>query len=347
MPPLPPADRRVDTPEEAAAIARRRAAVLWYASEAPVGVSVTTDPRALVGTRLGSSASSAAVWYAASLFEAELLSLALARAWLPTVHREARARLGVWWLRVDPENPGGGWRIVEADACSGIGRVVGPFLDRSSALRWSQMLEDVFELCRYPAELRRSPDGTPCVYKEMGRCPAACDGSEPMPAYLDRLGRACELTVEGVVAARRDLERSMRSAAGDGRFEQAAAMRDRLAQLPEADEGWVSLVAPGEAFRAVLVTRSERRGWARVLAAGLGWCRSVCDTRAGTLDDAGAEAILDRAGSMVGDGASDDAVTGLVARTWARPGRAGPRVLRIGETTAGSLCEAVRSCAPA
>src|SRR5947207_15818153 len=60
---------------------------------------------------------------------------------------------------------------------------VGPVEDKHAAARLIELVEDLFDLCRYYNILLESPRGKACAYKEMGKCPAPCDGSIGIEHY--------------------------------------------------------------------------------------------------------------------------------------------------------------------
>lgn len=147
-------------------------------------------------------------------------------------------------------------------------RVVGPILSAKGAAALGETLDEVFELCRYPKELAKAPGGTACAYKQMGRCPAACDGSEPMSAYHERFGRALEAAEMGVQAWGGSVRARIVGASAELDFERAQRLKrdlDRIDRLPID-----ALVHAGSLhdFACVCVTPAWRRGWAMVWVLG-------------------------------------------------------------------------------
>src|SRR6185295_16204268 len=75
------------------------------------------------------------------------------------------------------------------------GVFIGPIADKDTAGRLIERTIDAFDLCRYHHLLVQAPRATACAYKEMGRCPAPCDGSETMAGFRARtLAAAAHLT---------------------------------------------------------------------------------------------------------------------------------------------------------
>ncbi|MEM8758496.1 MAG: hypothetical protein AAGF47_12040, partial [Planctomycetota bacterium] len=252
-----------------------------------VHLVATADARGVIADKLLGDApigDEAQVWSAGSSFEADLLSLDLSLVHAPEQHAQAVGRLCIWWLVADRGSPGSGWRVT--DLLDGVpgGTVVGPFLDRASAGRWSAMLDDRFELCRYPNELKKAPRGTPCAYRDMGLCPGACAGSEPMASYLERLDCALALRAGGLVELRGTLSADMQAAAAEDRFETAATLRDAAEALPEPDAP--ASLAVGDLAEFSFLAAAPGRGRARVvvLAIGLGGWRRLTELDARSFD---------------------------------------------------------------
>lgn len=303
------------------------------------------DIRSLAADRLAGGLAGACdelcVWLAGSSFEADLRFLTVAAVCANEVYRAASARLSVWWLAVDPERPGDGWSLTDLSGGIPRGRLIGPFLDRSAARRWAAMLDSEFELCRELAQLRRAPRGTACVYKQMGRCPAACDASEPLGAYLSRLEKAVALTV-GVLATRRsELEAGIAEAAGTADFERAGALRDRLAVLPSEEDRAASLVGPIGSFSWIAAAPGIGRGRVRLAACGAWGWRPIAEVDAGDVTEAELAALLGDAPDVAGT--IDPPAAGVVARELARPRRGGPALLRRQGIAPSELLSAVHA----
>lgn len=282
------------------AVPARRGVVVFRAEDASaVTVAVTGDARALVRRKLAPTDAGAPrgpeadlrpivrrvdVVSAGSMFEAELLFLEIARAEMPRLYRAAADRWQAWCVRLDPEAPAPTWRktaLREMDQGErDPGTLIGPMRDKDAAGRFGAGLDDAFELCRYPRELAKAPRGTPCAYKEMGRCPAACDGSEPMEAYRARARLAVDLDAPGRARAAEEAEAEMRAAADRHDFERAAsckAQADRLRALDGPAWTWADRL---DRLGVVALIPSEREGWARLLAVSCAGWRAIADVEA-------------------------------------------------------------------
>ena len=275
------------------------------------------------------------VYLAGSALEADLVFLDIARASLPHVYRAATDRWRAWCVRLDPAAPTPTWkklRLGELDANERTPRtLVGPFRDKDAAGRYGEARDDLFELCRYPRELAQAPGGTPCVYKEMGRCPAACDGSEPMHAYRTRAERAIDLSPEAREAGAAEANKAMQAAAAAHQFEVAAQQKNRAARFTALTKPAFAHADCLDRARWLAVLPSERRGWVRLIAVALGRWRPIADVdpagEAATAAIAEADRWLERQpDAPIADEASD-AMGLLASYLYGRP-----------KISAGALC---------
>ena len=176
---------------------------------------------------------------------------------------------------------------------------LGPFSSRKVAERCLAALHETFPVRQCSDRLPLHPSRSPCVLAEMGRCLSPCDGSVDQATYADLVGRLREaITCDPaeVVAA---LGRRMSGLAGDERYEEAGAHRDRLsaflrgaarAQRLGALAGCPELVAAGRDDQgrwAVHVVRHGRLAAAGLIPPGGDAHRFVADLRAGAETVAG------------------------------------------------------------
>ncbi len=123
-------------------------------------------------------------------------------------------------------------RSPEPCATSGRGAppitALGPFPTRTAAERFIEILQDLFDLCRYHHILEQAPHGQPCAYFEMGKCPAPCSGAITLERYREMVAEAA---LFGAGGWRREVPRwqeAMRAMAGRQEFEQAGRLKQRL-----------------------------------------------------------------------------------------------------------------------
>ena len=246
------------------------AGVVAFESESggTVLLGVTADARAFAARRLagdgergkggavdlGGVVATVCVTPVGSAFEAELAYLSLARQRMPRVYRQLMARSGVSVVALDasatiPEPVA--LKLEEAgsrDAASLLGPV-----ETKSAGRLIDAVVDAFDLCRYPHILRQAPRGVACPYKEMGRCPAPCDGSESLEAFRARVAAAVSAVEMSAAEREAGVRTAMKEAAASARFEEAAALKRRLERLETLDKVGACVGTFAE-FRHVVVT---------------------------------------------------------------------------------------------
>lgn len=212
---------------------------------------------------------------ATSPFETDWRFLEIARHLWPRTWTKLPAHKPAWFVAVDPDEPIP--QFARTQEVGGTAQAFGPFPDRSSAERFVESLADAFDLCRYYHILRQAPHGTACAYKQMGRCPAPCDGSIPMEAYRGMIRAAARFAGGERQEHAAALARQMREAAGRMEFERAAVLKSRLERMEDFAGPKYAEVRPLEAFRYVIVQPGARSSQARAF---------VCDR--GAIADAGA-----------------------------------------------------------
>lgn len=224
-------------------------------------IAMTADARELARRKLGESAGQTgeragagrvdcrddtervAVIRVGSMLEADAVYLRQARERLPRVHRVVSERWRAWFAHVDPEAEHPQWSktnllgLVRGRSASvGVSArgsdgteyacLIGPLPDKDAAGRFLEAVTDAFDLCRFHHLLVQSPRASACAYKEMGRCPAPCDGTESMEAYRERTREAVEALGSGSIeqgVAR--IEEQMRVAAVAQEYERGAALK--------------------------------------------------------------------------------------------------------------------------
>ncbi len=171
-----------------------------------------------------------------------------ARTLFPQTYRELIPFRPAWWIALDSGNPFPEFRRAQSLADSSL-RYLGPIRDKTSAGKLIDSLEDLFDLCRYHNILLQTPNGKPCAYKEMGKCPAPCDGSVPMTWYHEQLNHALAfLSGDSRIAWRAAQQTAMKTAAAQLQFEQAAKIKSRLARADLIDNEAFSHLQPLENF---------------------------------------------------------------------------------------------------
>jgi hypothetical protein len=159
-------------------------------------------------------------------FEANWVYLENVRRLYPDRYGKLIRRFGCHWVRMDPHDDHPRF-IVSKHATEPYPTCYGPFNDSRTPRRLIESLEILFDLCREHDILKKMPHGAACAYKEMGRCPAPCDGSISMEAYRGQLHQAVTF-IAAPEAAMEAAETKMKSAADALDFERAAATKKWL-----------------------------------------------------------------------------------------------------------------------
>ena len=196
-----------------------------------------------------------------SAFEARWWYYRLAREMYPKRYLRMISFGPAWYLQVDWQA-----RVPELQVTKRIwraeGEYVGPWLTHDTCHAALAGLRDLFDLCRYPEQVNRAPEGRRCAYADMGRCDAPCDGAVPLAHYIERCRAAWEFA-RGAVRPWIDQARErMTQAARDQRFEAAALIKKQVAWAWRWHDNWSPTVRPAEALNDLLVIPvTRRRAW--------------------------------------------------------------------------------------
>ena len=187
--------------------------------------------------------------------ESDLAYLDVARAVFPNTYRQMVTMRPTWWLEVDSVAGFPRWTRTEnpvAAAASPTAVVLGPLQDKSHASKLIELLEDAFDLCRYHHVLVQSPQGLACPYKDMGKCPAPCDGSVSMQQYRQLVAWSLRTLIDPANEIEEQTER-MRTAAVELRFELAAKIKQFIDMLKSLRNGDNCNVRPFNRFAFVTI----------------------------------------------------------------------------------------------
>jgi len=196
-----------------------------------------------------------------SAFEADWIYYEAARQVFPQTYAGMVGFRPAWFVHVNPEHnfP----RYVKTIELAKPGLLIGPLEDKHAAAGFIELAEDAFDLCRYYNVLVEAPGARACAYKEMGKCPAPCDGSISMEQYRGMVEWSARSVVDPAPLVR-DHTRRMQQAAAELRFETAGkikALVDRLSQLGKGPYRHVALLKD---FRFLSLQHGPREGAARV-----------------------------------------------------------------------------------
>jgi DNA polymerase-3 subunit epsilon len=201
-----------------------------------------------------------------SSFEADWAWLQLARQHLPQSYRSLLGRWLAWFVHIDPEAAFPQFVKAPIPGTEPVrgGVWLGPVPDKHAAARYIETLQSVFDLCRYHHILVQAPRGDACAYKEMGRCPAPCDGSVTMGAYHDQVRAAIDFATTPHARWRAATETAMAEASSRLDFESARHHRRRLDDARAAARSEFAYVSRIDSFRFVAIARSELPDHARL-----------------------------------------------------------------------------------
>ena len=177
----------------------------------------------------------------------------------PKYNRRSRSPNKIFWIVLTTEAfP----RLsIVATAPADRPGALGPFTSRATATTAVEAVQEVVKIRRCSQRLSRSPTGSPCALAELGRCGAPCAGREGIDTYaahIDRIAALIDGTSDEVLhGLRSQLDRL----ATQGRFDQAAILRDRLSVLAGAVDRRQRLGAFAAIEEMVTAKPSARGGW--------------------------------------------------------------------------------------
>ncbi len=229
-----------------------------------------------------------------SCFEAEWAYLQLARSRTPSTYASLLDRWRGWFVHVDPEVEYPRWTKTSRPFASppgAAGRYFGPMPDKLSAGRYIEMIEDAFDLCRFHHILIEAPDAHACVYKEMGRCPAPCDGTITMDEYREAVRSSADFAAIPYSEWCMAIESEIKIASKRQDFEAAARSQLRRERTKLASRAAYAFVKSIEQFRFLGIFTSDRKSHARVFLILGGWIEPLADIPREANSDAIAELL--------------------------------------------------------
>lgn len=169
-----------------------------------------------------------------SAFEADWLYFEAARQLFPESYQGMVGFRPAWFIHVNPDSQFP--RYIKTTDLSRPGLYIGPVEDKHVAARLIQLVEDLFDLCRYYNLLIEAPNAKACAYKEMGKCPAPCDGSISMEQYRHVIEWSAKTLVDPADFVRMHIRR-MQQAAAELQFETAGKIKAYIDQLSQLGKG--------------------------------------------------------------------------------------------------------------
>lgn len=239
----------------------------------------------------------------------------------PKYNRRSRAPFKVFWVVLTSETfP----RLsIVGTPPAGRAGALGPFTSRAAATTAVEALQEVVLIRRCSQRLRKTPDGSPCALAELGRCGAPCAGREDAGSYAAHVHRIAGLIDGSSDEVLERLRTELDRLAVQGRFDQAAVLRDRLSVLADAVDRRQRLGSFAGIEQLVTARPSPKGGWELAV---IRYGRLAAAGRAGPGVDpmpvvdlltASAETVIPGPGPLPGASAEE---TGTLLRWVERPG---------------------------
>lgn len=214
-------------------------------------------------------------------FEARWWYWRLARQLYPREYRKLVGFGSAWWLWLDMTGQVPEIRVSER--LTGEPQdYLGPWPSRRSATQAVEGLWDLFDLCRYPEQVRKAPAGQRCAYADMGRCDAPCDGSASLMIYTQRVRAAWAFADGGVQNWMEQAKTEMRLAAQQLAFERAGLLKEQIAFAQKwAGEWSPSVTRLTDWSLLLLMPVTRRKAWKPFwFEAGRLWDGPIVQSRA-------------------------------------------------------------------
>ena len=231
-----------------------------------------------------------------------------------------------------------------SDVSRRCGIRIGPFPQRAAANQFIELICDAFDLCRYPHILEQSPHGKACAYKEMGKCPAPCDGSISMESYRAVVDSSVNALIDP--AARVAEQRSrMEQAAAEMRYETAAAIKGDMEKWKQLGKGAFAFARPIEKLAFVTVQPAVPPALRSIYLVRPGSVRRVACLLA---EPANVDDLMEVIGVLMQEKEepADPAILSLLARHLFAGKRAEGVWIAAGERNSALLQEAVKITPP-
>jgi excinuclease UvrABC nuclease subunit len=196
-----------------------------------------------------------------SAFEADAVYLEAARQFFPQTYRGMTGFQPAWFIHVNPDARFPRYtKTIDLDIKSG--QLIGPIEDKHAAARLIEGIIDLFDLCRYHNVLAESPNATACAYKEMGKCPAPCDGSISMDSYRHLVKWSAQTLIAPQDLIRHTKAR-MQEASREMEFEIAGKIKAYAESLSQLGKGPFRHVRRLQDFKFLSIQRGPRDNTAK------------------------------------------------------------------------------------
>ncbi len=198
----------------------------------------------------------------ATALEAQVQELRTIAARAPRYNRRSTRPQNAVWLKLTVERfPR--ISIVSAlrpDVDAGA-RYIGPYTSRRAAEAAAEALAEALPLRTCTQALTRRPKASACVLADLGRCPAPCTGEISVQDYAAIVARAQVALSEDPREVIQALSLRMDALAGQERYEEAGAWRDRLSALLRGVDLAGTLDLLGRTRQVVAARPTDDFGW--------------------------------------------------------------------------------------
>ncbi len=292
--PVPPSDIKPKAAGRILVPAKPAVYILIVPDGSPILAATTANLRRALQGRLSAASAatnrinyseiSASVRYriVGGAFAASWWYYRAVRSLFPDRYKTMLAWKGSWFVSVNLEEEFPRFQISKIMA-SPPAINAGPLPTRRQAKAVQDTLEDIFDLCRYYEILRHAPHGQACAYKELGKCPAPCDGSISMAAYRTQMAAATSFLAD-IDGARyqwfNEQSRLMRAAASTMDFRGAGSMKRKLDQVENFEETHLSAISNMDKWKYLILQRGKTRHWIAPFIAGPGWIAALPEVAA-------------------------------------------------------------------
>ncbi|GAA8851571.1 DEDD exonuclease domain-containing protein [Helicobacter pylori] len=195
----------------------------------------------------------------ATTLEAQVRELRLIARHKPRYNRRSRHPERAWWLKLTDEV------FPRLSIVRSVGpddlAFAGPFGTRGTAEEAMAALHDAVPLRQCLTRLSPRRPTSACALADMGRCSAPCTGEVPVEDYAVTVAEAAQVLVGDSRSAVAALRERMAELSAQERFEEARALRDRLADLVRAASRSQRAAPLTAAPELVAARRTARGGW--------------------------------------------------------------------------------------
>ncbi len=191
--------------------------------------------------------------------EAQVRELRLIAEHKPRFNRRSRYPERAVWIKLTRE-PFPRLSIVSSVRADALG-YIGPFGSRSLAEQAVQALHDVVPLRQCTKRLSTKANSSACALFDLGKCGAPCTGAQSVADYALVAEEALRLLSDSVTPVVDGLTARMSTLGAQGRYEDAAAVRDRLLAFVRGAARAQRLAPVAEAAEIVAARPSPIGGW--------------------------------------------------------------------------------------